>query len=43
MKEYHDLENLMGRGLRSLDADKMERIRQVLINTATAIRDILEE
>jgi DNA-binding PadR family transcriptional regulator len=43
MKEYHDLENLMGRGLRSLDADKMERIRQVLINTAAAIRDILEE
>jgi DNA-binding PadR family transcriptional regulator len=43
MKEYHDLEDLMGRGLRSMDADKMERIRQVLINTAGAIRDILEE
>jgi DNA-binding PadR family transcriptional regulator len=43
MKEYHDLENLMRRGLRSMDADKMERIRQVLINTARAIRDILEE
>jgi DNA-binding PadR family transcriptional regulator len=43
MKEYHDLENLMGQGLRSLDADKMERIRQVLSNTADTIRDILEE
>jgi DNA-binding PadR family transcriptional regulator len=43
VKEYHDLEDLVGRGLRSLDADKMERIRQVLINTAGAIRDILEE
>jgi DNA-binding PadR family transcriptional regulator len=43
MREYHDLENLMGQGLRSLDADKMERIRQVLSNTADTIRDILEE
>jgi DNA-binding PadR family transcriptional regulator len=43
MKEYHDLENVVGRGLRSLDADKMERIRQVLINTSEAIKDILEE
>jgi DNA-binding PadR family transcriptional regulator len=43
MKEYHDLENVVGRGLRSMDADKIERIRQVLINTSLAIKDILEE
>jgi len=43
MKEYHALENLMGRGLRSMDADKIERIRQVLINTSLAIKDVLEE
>jgi len=43
MKEYHDLENVVGRGLRTMDADKIERIRQVLINTSLAIKDILEE
>jgi DNA-binding PadR family transcriptional regulator len=43
MKEYHALEDLVGRGLRSMDADKVERIRQVLVNTADAIKDILEE
>jgi DNA-binding PadR family transcriptional regulator len=43
VKEYHDLENLVGQGLRSLDSDKMEQIRQVLISTSEAIKDILEE
>jgi len=43
MKEYHALENLMGRGLRSMDADKMQRIKQVLIDTSQAIKAILEE
>jgi DNA-binding PadR family transcriptional regulator len=43
MKEYHALENLMGRGLRSMDADKMQRIKQVLKDTASAIEAILEE
>ncbi|NQT31558.1 MAG: PadR family transcriptional regulator [Deltaproteobacteria bacterium] len=43
MKEYHDLENVVGRGLRTMDADKMQRIRQVLIDTAGAIEAILEE
>jgi len=43
MKEYHALENLMGRGLRSLDADKMQRIKQVLIDATSAIEAILEE
>ena len=43
MKEYHALENLLGRGLRSLDADKMQRIRQVLISAYQEIEAILEE
>jgi len=43
MKEYHALENLMGRGLRSMDAGKMQRIKQVLIDAAGAIEAILEE
>ena len=43
MKEYHALENLMGRGLRSMDADKMQRIKQVLIDATSAIEAILEE
>jgi len=43
MKEYHALENLVGRGLRSMDADKMQRIKQVLIDTSQAIKAILEE
>jgi len=43
MKEYHALENLLGEGLRSLDTDKMERIRLVLIDAAGAIKAILEE
>jgi DNA-binding PadR family transcriptional regulator len=43
MKEYHDLENLVGRGLRTMDAGKMQRIKQVLIDTSQAIKAILEE
>jgi len=43
MKEYHALENLLGEGLRRLDADKMQQIRQVLINAYEAIETILEE
>jgi DNA-binding PadR family transcriptional regulator len=43
MKEYHALESLLGRGLRSLDADKMQRIRQVLMDAREAIETILEE
>jgi DNA-binding PadR family transcriptional regulator len=41
--KYHDLEDLVGRGLRTMDADKVERIRQVLVETAGAIKDIVEE
>ncbi|MBN1693720.1 MAG: PadR family transcriptional regulator [Dehalococcoidales bacterium] len=43
MKEYHELENLIGRGFRSLDADKSERIRQVLSGAYQEIEAILEE
>ena len=43
MKEYHALENLLGRGFRSQDADKMQRIRQVLILAYKEIETILEE
>jgi DNA-binding PadR family transcriptional regulator len=43
MKEYHALEDLLGEGLRRLDADKMQRIRQVLIGAYEAIETILEE
>jgi DNA-binding PadR family transcriptional regulator len=43
MKEYHALENLLGRGFRSLDADKTQRISEVLSRTYQDIRAILEE
>jgi DNA-binding PadR family transcriptional regulator len=43
MKEYHALENVLGEGLRRLDEDKMQRIRQVLSGAYKAIEDILEE
>jgi DNA-binding PadR family transcriptional regulator len=43
MKEYHALENLLGEGLRRLDADKMQRIRQILINAYEAIENVLQE
>jgi DNA-binding PadR family transcriptional regulator len=43
MKEYHALENLLGQGFRSLDADRTERIRQVLIRAYQEIETILEE
>ena len=43
MKEYHALEHLLGGGFRTLDADRTERIRQVLISTYQEIEAILEE
>ncbi len=42
MKEYHALENLISRGLRSMDEDKTQRIRQVLIQACQDIEEILE-
>lgn len=43
MKEYHALENLLGRGFRNLDAEKASRIREVLSRTYQDIKAILEE
>jgi len=43
MKEYHALEHLLGRGIRTLDADKMQRIREVLVQTYDNIESIIEE
>jgi DNA-binding PadR family transcriptional regulator len=43
MKEYHALENLLGRGFRNMDADKAERIREVLTKAGHDIEDILQQ
>jgi len=43
MKDYHQIEELLGRGFRDLDADKTERIRDVLARTHREIEDILNE
>ena len=43
MKEYHALENLLGRGFRSLDADRTDRIREILSQAYRDIESVLEE
>jgi DNA-binding PadR family transcriptional regulator len=43
MKESHALEHLLSRGIRSQDADKLQRIRDILIQTYDDIELILEE
>ena len=43
MKEYHALENLLSRGIRGKDPEKMQRIRDILIQTYDDIESILEE
>jgi DNA-binding PadR family transcriptional regulator len=43
MREHHALEQLLGQGFRSLDADKAERIRQILISAYQEIEAIIEE
>ncbi len=43
MKEYHALENLLGRAVRGQDADKMQRIRDILVQVYDDIESILEE
>jgi DNA-binding PadR family transcriptional regulator len=43
MKEYHALESLLGRGFRSLDADKAQRIREILVQAYDNIESIIEE
>ena len=43
MKEYHDMENLLGRGMRSLDAEKAGRIKQILSDAYQAIEEVIQE
>jgi DNA-binding PadR family transcriptional regulator len=43
MKEYHELEHLLGQGFRSLDAEKTERIRAVLSRAYDDIEAVLRE
>lgn len=43
MKEYHALENLLGQGFRSLNAEKTERIREILSQAYHDIESVLQE
>jgi DNA-binding PadR family transcriptional regulator len=43
MKEYHALEDLLGRVVRGQDADKLQRIRDILVQTYDDIEAIIEE
>jgi DNA-binding PadR family transcriptional regulator len=43
MKEYHALESLLGQGFRSLDAEKTERIREILSRAYHDIESVLQE
>ncbi len=43
MKEYHALEHVLGDGFRTLDAEKTERLRDVLVQARQAIEEILAE
>jgi len=43
MKEYHALENLLTRALRSQDAEKMKQVRQVLSDAYKEIEAIMAE
>ena len=43
MREYHALEDLLGRGFRSLDEDKAEHIRQILSRAHQEIESVLLE
>jgi DNA-binding PadR family transcriptional regulator len=43
MREYHALEDLLGSGFRSLDADKAEQIRQILSQAYQEIESVLRK
>ena len=43
MKEFHALEDLLNSGFRSLDADKVEQIRQILYQAYQQIESVLRE
>ncbi len=41
MKEFHELENMLGRGFRYLDAEKTDKIRAVISQAYDEIEEIL--
>jgi DNA-binding PadR family transcriptional regulator len=43
MKEYREIENLLGSGFYSLDGDKAERIRQILVEAYEEIDSVIRE
>jgi DNA-binding PadR family transcriptional regulator len=43
MKEYHALEHILSDGFRHLDADRTQRIREILINARNEIENIISE
>jgi DNA-binding PadR family transcriptional regulator len=43
MAEYHALEDLLGKGFRSLDADKAELIHEILSRAYQEIESVLQE
>ena len=43
MKEYHALEHVLSRGFRSLDSDKTQRIREILVRAYDDIESIIKE
>ena len=43
MREYRALENLLSRGVRGQDPEKMQRIRDILVQAYDDIESILEE
>ena len=43
MREHHELEELLGRGFRSLNADKAEQIRQILSQAYQEIESVIRK
>jgi DNA-binding PadR family transcriptional regulator len=43
MKEYHEMEHLLSQAVRGQDPDKMQRIRDILVQAYDDIEAILEE
>jgi hypothetical protein len=43
MRQYHALEDLLGSGFRSLDADKADQIRHILSRAYQEIEAVLQE
>ena len=43
MKEYHALEHLLSHGIRSQDAEKMQRVRDILVQAYKDIESVIEE